>query len=336
MIACPDKMSGPYPLVSIIVPVRDRAGLIKETLLSVQQQSYPNWECIIVDDNSHDGTQGVVNDFVIQDGRFSFHIRPVHCLQGANSCRNYGLSLAQGEYVNWLDSDDILLPDCLKTKVGELTKNGGDFVVSKSMHFSTGTTPLPQFSYRDDEEAELNLANYATGRVGWLNLDAIYTRSSLQGIEWDPTLTNGHEFNFNCRYLARHRKGHFLDVTLASVRRHPNSIMGHALRVRGSSLYLKEKYRETFKTSIALRPEPQIASFLLARALHCHIQLSAKEREISSLTLAMHVFRTQGLIEAVLFLSSVVAKQITGRYFKVYNILRARMRRNFERGNSHP
>lgn len=96
------------PLVSIIIPTYNRAHLIGETLDSVLAQTYENWECIIVDDGSTDNTEEVVNNYIKRDTRFQFHHRPIDRPKGGNAARNYGFEISKGEYVNWLDSDDIL------------------------------------------------------------------------------------------------------------------------------------------------------------------------------------------------------------------------------------
>ncbi len=95
------------PLVSIIIPTYNRAHLIGETLDSVLAQTYHNWECIIVDDGSTDNTDEVVGAYVEKDSRFKYFHRPEEHLPGGNGARNYGFKMSQGEYVNWLDSDDL-------------------------------------------------------------------------------------------------------------------------------------------------------------------------------------------------------------------------------------
>jgi glycosyltransferase involved in cell wall biosynthesis len=95
------------PIVSIIIPTYNRAHLIGETLDSVLAQTYTNWECIIVDDGSTDNTDEVVEEYVKKDSRFKYYHRPDEHLPGGNGARNYGFKMSKGEYVNWLDSDDL-------------------------------------------------------------------------------------------------------------------------------------------------------------------------------------------------------------------------------------
>lgn len=104
-------------LVSIIIPTYNRAHLIGATLESILAQTYINWECIIVDDGSTDNTNEVVNNYVIKDSRFRYHKRPERIRKGANACRNYGFEISKGEFINWFDSDDVMLDDFIKEKV---------------------------------------------------------------------------------------------------------------------------------------------------------------------------------------------------------------------------
>lgn len=109
------------PLVSIIIPTFNRVHLIRETLDSVVAQTYTNWECIIVDDGSTDSTEEVVNTYVKNDERFHFKKRPIDSVKGANSCRNFGAKVAQGQYLIFLDSDDYLQDFCLAQRLNRIS-----------------------------------------------------------------------------------------------------------------------------------------------------------------------------------------------------------------------
>ncbi len=105
------------PLVSIIIPTYNRAHLIAYTLKSVQNQSYQNWECIIIDDGSTDDTKSIVQKFSNKDPRFQYHYKPQHLNSGGNAARNYGYEISKGAYINWLDSDDLLSDRKIESQV---------------------------------------------------------------------------------------------------------------------------------------------------------------------------------------------------------------------------
>lgn len=123
-------------LVSIIIPTYNRAHLIGETLDSVLVQTYNNWECIIVDDVSADNTFDVVTNYLKKDDRFKYLVRPIAKIKGPSACRNIGLANAQGEFILFLDSDDIIADFCLEERVKFALKHkDNDFWIFKTQTF---------------------------------------------------------------------------------------------------------------------------------------------------------------------------------------------------------
>lgn len=106
------------PIVSIIVPTFNSKQYISETLKSVISQTYIQWECIIVDDGSTDGTEDQINLFS-NDPRIIF-FRRNRCPKGVSTCRNIGIDKARGEFIIFLDSDDLLSPNCLKNRTQKM------------------------------------------------------------------------------------------------------------------------------------------------------------------------------------------------------------------------
>jgi len=101
------------PLFSIIIPSFNRAHLITETLDSVKAQTFENWECIVVDDGSSDNTKSIVSAYLNDDVRFKYYDRPSSNLAGGNGARNFGAEKSQGQWLIFLDSDDLLIQTAL-------------------------------------------------------------------------------------------------------------------------------------------------------------------------------------------------------------------------------
>jgi len=95
---------------------------LSKTISSIISQTYKNWECIIVDDVSTDDTRTLVEKYSKSDSRFQFHVREKNP-KGASHCRNIGLENAKGDYIIFLDSDDILLDFCLEKRLEYISKN---------------------------------------------------------------------------------------------------------------------------------------------------------------------------------------------------------------------
>ena len=120
------------PLVSIVIPVYNRAEVIEETLKSVLLQSYKNLECLIVDDGSNDESISIIKEYEKRDNRIKLFHRPDNRIKGANSCRNIGIENMNGEYVKFLDSDDIISFDLIEQQVNCLTNHKNRFAVCTS------------------------------------------------------------------------------------------------------------------------------------------------------------------------------------------------------------
>jgi glycosyltransferase involved in cell wall biosynthesis len=102
------------PQVSVIMPVRNRVGVVSDAIRSVLAQTTPNWALIVVDDGSDDGTIEVLEEFVALDSRISL-IRQQP--SGVCAARNAGLHAAGGDYVAFLDSDNVWVPEFLERTV---------------------------------------------------------------------------------------------------------------------------------------------------------------------------------------------------------------------------
>ncbi|WP_299123548.1 glycosyltransferase family 2 protein [uncultured Winogradskyella sp.] len=100
-------------LISIIIPTFNRSHLIEETLNSVKSQTYTNWECLIVDDGSIDDTKPKVDAYIKKDSRFKYYDRPNTYASGGNGARNYGAKKSKGDWLIFLDSDDLLTKSTL-------------------------------------------------------------------------------------------------------------------------------------------------------------------------------------------------------------------------------
>jgi len=102
-------------LISIVTPTYNSELCISKTIASVINQTYKNWEMLIVDDGSTDKSIEIIKKRAINEPRIKFFQR-ISEPKGANTCRNLGLEKASGSYVIFLDSDDELLPECLANR----------------------------------------------------------------------------------------------------------------------------------------------------------------------------------------------------------------------------
>jgi glycosyltransferase involved in cell wall biosynthesis len=164
-------------LVSIVVPVYDRADLLPRCLSSVEQQTFADWECLIVDDGSTDTSVQVARSFSIRDARFKSLVQ-TRSRKGAAACRNEGIERAKGEFIIFLDSDDVLSPACLATRARILAEHSSsDFAV-----FQTGCfvdTPGDSRTVWNVPKSEPDLLRFLRLDAPWSITGPIWRRAAL-------------------------------------------------------------------------------------------------------------------------------------------------------------
>src|SRR5215217_1612808 len=106
------------PLVSVVIIFLNTEKFIEEAIQSVFAQTYDNWELLLVDDGSTDASTQIALGYAEQHpGKVMYLEQPGHQNRGASVSRNLGISNAKGEYIAFLDSDDVWLPQKLEQQV---------------------------------------------------------------------------------------------------------------------------------------------------------------------------------------------------------------------------
>ena len=217
------------PLVSIIIPVYNRADLILQTLYSIKAQTFESYECILVDDGSTDGSKEIIKKFAEDDSRFILFNRPEHLKKGGNACRNFGFSKCCGMYINWFDSDDIMTPDFLLQKVDAITQNNADIVVCRLGFFDTNPDDFILDSRLGIEPITDNPPlEFFAGNFWFGTPQPMFTKAILdkQFTLFDTTLFRNQETEFFVRILLDKPSIVYINTPLALIRQHFNSIAG--------------------------------------------------------------------------------------------------------------
>lgn len=113
-------------LVSIILPVYNGQKYIRESIESIINQTYKNWELLILDDCSLDDTAIIVNEYVLKDARIKYYKNEKNLKLPRNL--NKGFSLSKGEYLTWTSDDNIYKPEAIEKMVNILETTGKQFV----------------------------------------------------------------------------------------------------------------------------------------------------------------------------------------------------------------
>lgn len=144
-------------LISVIVPCYNQANYLEECLQSVLNQTYKNWECIIVNDGSKDNTEDIAEKWVKKDNRFRYLYKENG---GLSSARNAGTDMAKGSYIQFLDSDDMILPE--KFEKSMKFADNAEIIYSDYYELKNGKEAPP---YIDLKNNVFNFQNLLFGEI---------------------------------------------------------------------------------------------------------------------------------------------------------------------------
>jgi len=188
------------PLVSIIIPTYNSVQYLNETLESALNQSHENIEVILIDDGSTDGTKEHFSGFK-KKGIICLHQENM----GANIARNKGLDIAKGDYIQFLDADDILHPKKIEAQLELLEKQNTDLSFTLWNRFTNNTNennlfPFQHADYNKNQTGvELMISfgsyNWYIPTVAWLVRRSLIEKAGY----WNPVL----QMNQDGEYFSR-------------------------------------------------------------------------------------------------------------------------------------
>ncbi len=192
------------PKLSVIVPVYNASAWLRETIDSVINQKYTDWELILVDDESRDDSADIIKEYSHRDERIKYIFKKNG---GVSSARNVGIENAKGEYIVFLDSDDIALPDMYSTLIERIEANNTDAeFCAFTRFFKNGKTLThiePSFAKLEKDPRDIRSFLFSTAAV--TEGDKLVT-DDIHGACWRSVyrksiiLNNGLRFNTNIRF----------------------------------------------------------------------------------------------------------------------------------------
>ena len=226
-------------LVSIIMPNYNSEKYISQTINSVLNQTYQNWELIIVDDKSTDNSPNIIKEFIKNDNRIKLTILETNSGRPALP-RNIGIKKAQGDFIAFLDSDDLWYKDKLKLQLDFMIKNNYYFtysaydVIDENNKLISSFTPPMKLSYND---------LLKTNSIGCLS--AIYDVNYFGKVYMEDV---GHEdYTLWLKLLKKVDFAYGMDKKLAQYRKITSSISSNKFKV----LFWQWKiYRDIEKLSL--------------------------------------------------------------------------------------
>jgi glycosyltransferase involved in cell wall biosynthesis len=245
--------SGESPLITIVIPTYNRLAFLQEAVASVVAQSYSRWELIVVDDGSDDGT---TRDFICSpDPRISF-ISLSHTGNIA-SLRNTGAKAGKGEWLAFLDSDDIWMPEKLEIQIRKLYEEKRRWGYGKFVLMDEQMNPIPNkagafYPYSGWIVKEL-VATTASVNIGSLVVERSFFEE-LDGFNTDPELLFREDYELTLR-LATKAAATVNEELLLKVREH---------RGRSTTMYGlgHDRTAAVYKYFIQSNPEKEL--FIMA------------------------------------------------------------------------
>ncbi|SDL41412.1 hypothetical protein SAMN04488034_10424 [Salinimicrobium catena] len=254
--------------VSVIVPCFNQASFLDDALKSVIQQTYKNWECIIVDDGSTDETKQVGKRWSERDQRFKYFFKRNG---GLSSARNYGLDRAKGSFIQFLDSDDIIFPKKLETAIALVSgpgKEGSSIAISNFRIFSK--------TKEETSDPYCTLAqeyfNYQDLLVKWPVLSipihcGLFDIRLFDQFRFPEDLKAFEDWIMWLHLLKSNPSVSFIDLPLALYRRHGDSMTGnfsfmdenlrkaipHIKKIASEKEYIYYSFKEMQERNIELK-----------------------------------------------------------------------------------
>lgn len=191
------------PKVSIIVPVYKAEKYLRQCVDSILSQTFTDWECILVDDGSPDGSGAICDEYAAKDTR----IQVIHKENGGvSSARNTGLSTAQGKFIYFIDSDDHVEHDALELSLSKAQQSDADLIVHGLVNDYIYNHSSSAVKYVTLPEKDYSTILEMADRWGLLKgpVNKLFKNSIIKdnALRFDETISYGEDTKFTFEYLA--------------------------------------------------------------------------------------------------------------------------------------
>jgi len=253
------------PAVSIIIPVHNAAEYIDETLKSVFQQTFTDYEVIVVDDGSDDQAKLAV--------ALAPYREQIVCLRqenrGAGAARNRGICSASARFVAFLDADDLWEPDFLRQQIAFLEQGQHDLAYTDGLLFGDSDFAGHAFSEIAPSTGEVDFGSLISGRCNVLTSSVVARRQSvIEAGCFDEELRNGQDFDLWIRMALRGARMVHQRKVLARYRYRENSLSGDAVNRVQRELRVYRKIQTEYELEQTQRTEVERAIRRLDRELN--------------------------------------------------------------------
>ncbi|MFT4599939.1 MAG: teichuronic acid biosynthesis glycosyltransferase TuaG [Arenicella sp.] len=230
------------PLVSIIVPIYNGASFIKETVQSCLDQTYENWELIIIDDGSTDNSAEIIKGFLSDKVRY---FRKEN--GGQASARNLGIEKSKGDWIAFLDADDIWVAEKLQKQIFVIENDSElDLIFCHAYVFQEKKNQKQEYpSWKTDKLKGPNFVKELFCRSGIINSSVLLKKESLSDLQFDEgtDIIGTEDWDLWLRLALANKTFYGLEDKLVYYREHEGGIHMNLVKMffGKEQLYLKHQ-----------------------------------------------------------------------------------------------
>lgn len=274
-------------MISVVMPTYNRAKTIERAVYSILNQTYQDFEIIIIDDNSNDNTEQIIKE--INDERIRYIKNSVN--KGANESRNIGVREAKGDFIAFQDSDDEWVKNKLELQIIALEKTNSDVVASGFFRYEDDGTvsTIPEKEIKDEEIAtKIMFGNFISTQT------VLGKKVCFIDEEFDPSFPRMQDWELMIR-ISRKYKVHYMNTQLANVYIQGNSISkDNAKGIKALNMIL-DKYKDFYSNN------PKAKSWMYYELGNYNIRSDIFDKNYYLTALKYNKLNAKAAIKAMIF-----------------------------------
>ncbi|MEM0518346.1 glycosyltransferase family 2 protein [Aequorivita flava] len=298
------KKNSLAPLVSIIIATYNRPKHLSKAIDSLLQQTMGDWECLIIDDHSIPYDFNENKKIARKDARIKLLRNNHKNKNGPSVCRNIGLKVASGRYIQFFDDDDIMFPEMLETKINFIQFDDLDVIIS----------PLAFYDVQEQNITHQNkilsiklIEDYILGKVSWYVSGPLWKRKFLKS-KFDENIQTLDDWDFNLLNIYNNPKINYLDKPLQYYNRYSLESTLSTKKINRGSVQNNSLFFAYSKHLEILQKEKILTPILAHRLINLIIgtlRESLEERNENVLVIFKFIQKNSSLLKR-------------GRYLKLY------------------
>ncbi|MDD3003990.1 glycosyltransferase family 2 protein [Flavobacterium sp.] len=263
-------------LISIIIPYYNSEMFLERTIQSIQNQTYSNWELLLVDDGSSDKGPEIINKLVEKDKRiFSLKRPEIGYKRGGRGAKNYGYLKSKGEFVVFFDADDYMLPNYLQERVTIMLDDSNVDVVFTDFGWKVSSNLIPTKMYTYDPQFNTNFKNlntttafwksYSDLNIFWVPSNMMWRSCSIKKMRWNEETTIGEDFEFHSQAIILGLRFKYLNKLTWNYMRNESSMMAtsdNPLQIGKRSLFMSIVLERLVTSKFLKNTDDLIAHFI--------------------------------------------------------------------------